>query len=146
MRSIIFAAASRVLLPVMLILSVIVLLRGHNEPGGGFVGGLLAAAGFSLYALAIGAAPARRVLRVDPRVLIGAGLLVASLSGLPALLQGAPYLEGRWMSLLLPGFPDPIKIGTPLAFDIGVYLLVLGGALLMVLTLEEVRHEPVVRD
>lgn len=135
--SLIFRTASAVLLPVMLVLSIVVLLRGHNEPGGGFVGGLLAATGFSLYALSHDATNARRVLRIDPIVLIGLGLLVAVLSGVPGLLGASAFLDGFWGSLALPGFPEALKVGTPLVFDIGVYMLVLGGAVLMVLTLEE---------
>ena len=59
MNSVIFRTSAHVLLPFMLSLSVIVLLRGHNEPGGGFVGGLLAASGFALHAMAFGHASAR---------------------------------------------------------------------------------------
>lgn len=146
MNSLIFRSAAAVLLPVMLVLSVIVLLRGHNEPGGGFVGGLLAASGFGLVALANGAQAARRQIRVGVPSLIGAGMLVTALSGIPALFGGAPYLEALWFSASVPGFDDKIKIGTPLMFDIGVYMVVLGGTLLMILTLEELRDESTARD
>ncbi len=141
MNSVIFRSSTHVLLPFMLTLSVVVLLRGHNEPGGGFVGGLLAASAFALHAMAFGHRSARERLRVDPRVLIGVGLLIASASGLPALVMGQEYLEGLWLSMTPPGFTEPLKIGTPLAFDIGVYLLVLGAAFLMIVSLEEYRHD-----
>jgi multisubunit Na+/H+ antiporter MnhB subunit len=141
MNSVIFQTAARVLLPFMLILSIIVLLRGHNEPGGGFVGGLLAASGFALYALAIRVADARRMLRVDPLVMIAAGLAMALLSGVPAMISGAPFLEGRWASVTPPGFIEAVKVGTPLVFDIGVYVTVLGVVTLMVFSLEESRHD-----
>lgn len=141
MNSVIFRSSTVVLLPFMLVLSVVVLLRGHNEPGGGFVGGLLAAAAFALHAMAFGAASARNTLRIDPRVLIGVGLLIATLSGIPALAMDEPFLKGLWLSVETPGFPEPLKVGTPLAFDIGVYLLVLGAAFLMVVSLEEFRHD-----
>lgn len=146
MNSLIFRTASRVLLPVMTLLSLIVLLRGHNEPGGGFVGGLLAAAGFSLHALSHGGAEARRLLRIEPRRLIGAGLLIAALSGVPGLVAGSAYLSGLWVTISPPGFPEALKAGTPLIFDVGVYLVVLGGTLLMVLTLEDSRHVPAAGD
>lgn len=142
MNSLIFRTASKVLLPVMVLLSLVVLLRGHNEPGGGFVGGLLAAAGYSLYALSHGGAEARRLLRLDPKRMIGGGLLLAALSGVPGLLTGSAYLHGSWLSFRPPGFPEALKAGTPLLFDVGVFLVVLGGTLLMVLSLEESRHEP----
>ncbi|MEQ8770014.1 MAG: Na+/H+ antiporter subunit B [Phycisphaerales bacterium] len=141
MSSVIFRTSTHVLLPFMLTLSVVVLLRGHNEPGGGFVGGLLAASGFALHAMAFGHRSARETLRVDPRVLIGAGLLLAAGSGVLPLALGHEYLTGLWMSVHPRGFPEPLKIGTPLAFDIGVYLLVLGAAFLMIVTLEEYRHD-----
>ncbi|MEN0020900.1 MAG: Na+/H+ antiporter subunit B [Planctomycetota bacterium] len=146
MNSVIFKTSARVLLPFMLILSIVVLLRGHNEPGGGFVGGLLAASGIALHAMAFGHVSAKKTLRIDARILIGIGLFAATVSGLPALFIGDPYLKGLWQSLVFPGFPDEIKIGTPLLFDIGVYLLVLGGAVLMIVTLEEYRHVPADSD
>ncbi|HMN02746.1 MAG TPA: MnhB domain-containing protein, partial [Geobacter anodireducens] len=66
MQSLFLATAVRLLLPLLLLFSLFLLLRGHNEPGGGFVGGLVAAAAFALHALAHGVAAARRVLRVEP--------------------------------------------------------------------------------
>ncbi|MFW5653924.1 MAG: Na+/H+ antiporter subunit B [Planctomycetota bacterium] len=137
MNSLILQAGARALLPFMIVVSIIVLLRGHNEPGGGFVGGLLAASGFALHALACSPRLTKKILRVDPRVMIGSGLLAAIGSGVPAMLAGAPFLEGRWGTLIVPGYADPIKVGTPLIFDIGVYLVVLGVTCLMVFTLEE---------
>ena len=71
------------------------LLRGHNEPGGGFVGGLVAAAAFALYAIAFGVQRARQALLVKPLTLLGAGLLVALLGGVPAVVRGEPFLSAR---------------------------------------------------
>jgi multisubunit Na+/H+ antiporter MnhB subunit len=110
------------------------------------VGGLLAASAVTLYALAFSAEAARRMLRLDPRAWIGIGLVTAIVSGMPALVFGQPFLTGRWVSVPTPGFDDPIKLGTPLLFDIGVYFTVLGVVLLMVLSLEEVRHERALGD
>ena len=140
MKSVIFRTSTVVLTPFMLTLSVVVLLRGHNEPGGGFVGGLLAASGFALHAMAFGHKSALQKLRIDPRALVGIGLLIGAGSGLPALLMGQEYLEGLWFTIQPAGFDEPLKIGTPLAFDIGVYLLVLGAAFLMIASLEEYGH------
>jgi multicomponent Na+:H+ antiporter subunit B len=134
MTSVILSTAIRLLLPLLLLFSVFMLLRGHNEPGGGFVGGLVAAAALALYALAEGAGQARRLLKFDPRSLIVAGLTLALLSGILPLLIGEPLLTGLW-------FPSPLPVlghvGTPLLFDLGVYLLVAGMALLIVLSLME---------
>lgn len=134
MTSVILSTAIRLLLPLLLLFSVFMLLRGHNEPGGGFVGGLVAAAALALYALAEGAEEARRLLKFDPRALIVAGLTLALVSGILPLLLGQPLLTGLW-------FPYPVPVlehlGTPLLFDLGVYLLVAGMALLIVLSLME---------
>ena len=137
MNSLIFRTATSLLFPYMLALSVIILLRGHNEPGGGFVGGLVAASGFALYSLAMDVGEARRRLRVHPIAIIGIGLTIAALSGLPAMFTGDPFLTGHWIEAPIPGFPAPLKIGTPVVFDIGVYLLVLGVVLTMIFSLED---------
>jgi multicomponent Na+:H+ antiporter subunit B len=134
MRSLVLVTATRLLTPLLLLFSLFLLLRGHYEPGGGFVGGLVAASAFSLAAYAQGAGAARRLLRVPPTALIGVGLLVAVASGLLALFQGEPFLEGRWGAVELPVLGKP---GTPLLFDAGVYLVVLGTVLAVVLTLLE---------
>jgi multicomponent Na+:H+ antiporter subunit B len=136
MSSLILSTTTRFLLPLMLLLSVFLLLRGHNEPGGGFVGGLLAAASFTLHSLAFGLKATRKVLGVDPRQLTGAGLLVALGSGLVPMLLGGPLLEGIWGVLPLP-LIGSVDLGTPLLFDMGVYLVVLGATLTIILTLTE---------
>ena len=141
MSSLILRTAAKDLLPVMLLLSVVMLIQGHNEPGGGFVGGLLAASGFSLIALALGHKEAKRLLRVQPAALIGAGLGVATLSGVPGILMGQPFMTGQWTTIPVPGFPNGLKVGTPVMFDIGVYLLVMGVVLLMIFSLEEYRDD-----
>lgn len=134
MTSVILSTAIRLLLPLLLIFSVFLLLRGHNEPGGGFVGGLVAAAAITLYALAEGVVPARRLLKLDPRSLIAFGLALSLSSGMLPLLFGQPLLTGLWLSSPVPVLGH---VGTPLLFDLGVYLLVAGMALLIVLSLME---------
>lgn len=134
MSSIILSTTIRLLLPLLLLFSVFLLLRGHNEPGGGFVGGLVAAAAITLYALAEGVEPARRLLIVNPRQLIAGGLLVALGSGVIPLFWGLPFQTGLWLPRALPVLGH---VGTPLLFDLGVYLLVAGMALLIVLSLME---------
>jgi multicomponent Na+:H+ antiporter subunit B len=134
MRSLILATAARVVVPPMLAFSLFALLRGHNEPGGGFIGGLVAAAAFAVYMLAFGPGKARHLLRVDPRVLISVGLFAATASGLVAVAMGLPLLTGLWLPVPIPGVG---KVGTPLLFDVGVFLVVVGGVLTMVFTLAE---------
>lgn len=134
MNSVILATATRYLLPLLLLLSVYLLLRGHNLPGGGFVGGLVAAAAFALYTMAHGVRSARQVLRVDPRTLLGLGLLTALSSGVLSLVVGLPFMTGLWIErpVILLG-----KAGTPVLFDTGVFMVVLGVVLTIVFALGE---------
>ena len=134
--SLILNATTRFLLPLMVMFSVFLLLRGHNWPGGGFAGGLVAAAAVAQYALAYGTAAARRLLRVDPRTVVGAGLLVALAAALVSLLTAQPLMTGQWVTLRPPGIPE-VHLGTPLLFDAGVYLVVFGVVLTAVLAIAE---------
>jgi len=135
-NSLILRVATRFMLPLLLMFSVFLLLRGHHEPGGGFSGGLIAASAFVLYAFAFGVPEAQRALLVDPRRLVGAGLLVAAGSGSLALLGGRPWMTGLWAEVVVPGF-GTLAVGTPLVFDLGVYLVVIGVTLSIILPLAE---------
>lgn len=136
MMSLILSTATRYLLPLMLLFSVFLLLRGHNNPGGGFIAGLVAAAAFSLYAIANDVRAARALVRARPQTLLGAGLLLALLSGLFSLFAGRDFMTGVWGEIHLP-LVGEVALGTPLFFDIGVYLVVIGVALMDVFTLAE---------
>jgi multicomponent Na+:H+ antiporter subunit B len=132
----ILQTAVRVLMPLLLLFAVFLLLRGHNEPGGGFVGGLVVAASFVLYSIAFGVEPARRALLVDPSRLLGGGLLVALSSQVPGAIVGRPFMSAVWTTLDVGG--TAVHLGTPLFFDIGVFLAVIGVVLTIVFTLAEV--------
>lgn len=134
MTSLILSTAIRYLLPLLLLLSVYLLLHGHNVPGGGFVGGLVASAAFALYTIAHGVERAQGVLRIDPRTLIGLGLLTVLISGCLSLLSRQPFLTGLWSDLKIPVVG---KVGTPLLFDTGVYFVVIGVTLTIVFSLAE---------
>ncbi|PMR76659.1 Na+/H+ antiporter subunit B [Billgrantia endophytica] len=138
--TLILHTAARVLMPLQLLFSLFLLLRGHDEPGGGFIAGLVAAGAFTLYLFAFGVTATREVLRmVDPRDLVGLGLLLGMISVFPAWFMGQPFLTAQWWTI--PGIE--FKASTPLIFDIGVYLTVLGSVLAMVMTLMEVdKDEP----
>jgi len=136
MTSLILSTAARYLLPLLLLFSFFILVRGHNEPGGGFIGGLVGAAAFALNAIAFDARSTRRTLRIDPRMLIPTGLGIALVSSMIPLLYREAFMTGKWLTIHVPGLEE-IDIGTPLLFDCGVYLLVLGVALTMILTLAE---------
>jgi len=122
--SLILRYVSRLLLPAALVFSIYLLWRGHNEPGGGFVGGLIAAAGFTVYALPRGRATLAAMLMVPPQSIAGLGVLLALSSGLASLLAGKPFMTHQWLF-----FESGFALGTPLAFDLGVYLVVLGAVL-----------------
>lgn len=124
MNSPILRSGSRLVLPLALLFSLYLLWRGHNEPGGGFVGGLMAAAGFTVYALPRGKEALLSMLKLAPKTIAGIGLLLAVASGLPALLVGEPFLTHQWRL-----WDSGLAIGTALIFDVGVYLTVLGSVL-----------------
>ncbi len=139
MNSLILSTATRILMPAILILSVFVLLRGHNEPGGGFVGGLLAATAFALKEKAEGLAAARRALRFQPMSVAAFGLGCALVAGIWGGLLYGHFLQGVW-PFLTTG-PDGAKGGLPLGsiflFDLGVYLVVFGTLCGILFALEE---------
>lgn len=123
--SLILRTSAPLLLWLPLIVSLYVLLRGHNEPGGGFVGGLIAACGVLFFAVARGADAAERALRAPPIALAAGGVLLAALSGLPGLIAGDAYLTHLWS---FPNVGVELPIGTTLIFDAGVYATVVGVA------------------
>ena len=136
MTSTILQTATRVLMPLLVLFAVFLLLRGHNQPGGGFVGGLVVASSFVLYSIAFGVDAGRRALLVRPATLLGVGPLVALTSGLPAVMTGQPFMTALWTEVPVGGIA--VALGTPLVFDVGVFLAVIGVVLTIVFTLAEV--------
>ena len=126
MPSVILNIAAKYLKPILFVLSLIVLYRGHNYPGGGFIGGLIAASAVMLSALADGWDKVQHDLRMKPLNLMTIGLAIALISGLIGLMGGYDFFKGLW----LPPFELPligkVKLGTPFLFDVGVYLGVIG--------------------
>ncbi len=136
MNSDILRTATRYLLPLLVLFSLFLLLQGHNHPGGGFVSGLVASSAGALYALVYRPDRARALLRVQPQTLIGCGLFVALLSGVAGLLRGEPFLTGWWFATQGETV-SPLSLGTPVLFDVGVDLVVIGVTLNVILTLLE---------
>jgi multicomponent Na+:H+ antiporter subunit B len=132
MRTIILKTASSYLLPVLLLFSVFILLRGHYLPGGGFVGGLIASIAYILHTFANGLSDTKNLLRFHPGFLMPIGLALAFVSSLIPIFFGLPFMTGLW-------FPDAIPvlgaIGSTLFFDIGVYLVVVGVTLTIIFTI-----------
>ena len=137
MDSLLLRAGARIIVPAQLVLSVVLLLRGHNEPGGGFIGGLLAAGAVILHGIANGMPAARALLRVSPQTLIAVGTLAAAASGMISLAAGLPFLTGMWGGSMPTLVAGTLKFGTPLLFDVGVYLAVAGVGVLMIFSVAE---------
>lgn len=136
MKSYILLIASRNLRWFFIIVSIIVFFRGHNAPGGGFIGGLIAACAVIFDSLATDVKIIKKYIPVTPEFLIGSGLTLALLSILPGIISQKEFFKGIWLKFVLP-VAGEIKIGTPLLFDLGVYFTVLGVVILLLFTLME---------
>jgi monovalent cation:proton antiporter len=136
MSSLILTTVTRLVFFVVLLFSVYLLLRGHNSPGGGFIAGVMTALGILLQAIAADLRYVRRVLRVEPRLLAGIGLLTALSTGLVPMLVGYPFLTSTFGHLHVPWLGD-VELASAFFFDLGVYFVVVGGSLLMIITLAE---------
>lgn len=135
MKTLILRTASDYMLPLLLVFSVFILLRGHYLPGGGFVGGLIASIAFVLHAFANGLQDTKDLIRIHPGFLMPMGLGISFLSGLaPIIGAGLPFMTGIW-------FPESIpvvgNVGSALFFDIGVYLVVVGVTLTIIFSISE---------
>src|SRR5690606_13763040 len=131
---IILKTATNYLIPLLLMFSIFVLLRGHYLSGGGFVGGLIASIAFVLHSFAHTTKETLSLFRFSPKTLIPIGLLVSLLSALIPVLTGIPFFTGLWLD-------EPIavigSIGTALLFDIGVYIVVVGVTLTILFTIKD---------
>lgn len=135
MRTLIFRTAAPYLTSVMLLFSVFVLLRGHNAPGGGFIGGLIAASAFAILGIAHGVPAVQRSMHFHPMAISGFGLLLSALSGMLSYVFRVPFLTGLWTSVSFLGVK--VDFSTVMFFDIGVYLVVVGSITSIALALEE---------
>ena len=134
MKTLIFKTASEYLLPILILFSIFILLRGHYLPGGGFVGGLIASIAFVIHSFANGLEQTRNIIKFHPGLLIPIGLGIALISGVAPLFIGHSFMTGLWLE-------DPIPvigmIGTALIFDTGVYFVVIGITLTIIFTISE---------
>jgi multicomponent K+:H+ antiporter subunit A len=138
------AVLVRLLLPVALVVSMYLFIRGHNQPGGGFVAGLVMSVAFILQYMVAGTQWVEAQMRLRPLRWMGTGLLCASLTGLVAWLFGYPFLTTHTAHLHLPVLGD-VHVASALFFDIGVYTVVVGATLLILTALahQSVRsHRP----
>lgn len=127
MNNVILKSSVKILTPLIIFFSIIVLLKGHNDPGGGFIGGLLGALGWVVYRLGA----EKQQLPVNMIFVMAIGLGLCLVSGLYGILVDTPFLTAHWG----PGINIPslglVKFSTPLVFDIGVYLVVSSSAIRM---------------
>lgn len=135
MRTIIFRTIAPYLSALMVLFSIFVLLRGHNEPGGGFIGGLIAASALAIFGIACGVASVRRALVFHPMSIAGFGLFIGALAGVLSFAKNQAFMTSQW--LIFDLFDVEIPLSTPLVFDIGVYLVVVGAISSIALALEE---------
>lgn len=124
MSTIVLRATARLLTPVIVVLAVFFMLRGHDDPGGGFIAGLILGAGVVLRWLAFGPEGVGVLLPVRPAVLLAGGLAVAVVTGLVPLVFGEPFLSGTVVGTRVVGVE--VKVATSLIFDVGVMSIVLG--------------------
>ena len=135
MNTLIFRTVAPFITALMLLFSAFILLRGHNEPGGGFIGGLIAASALAIYGIAFGVDAVRRAIRVHPLAIAGFGLLLSCLAGLISIFFAVPFMTGLWVYPVLAGVEVPLS--SVMLFDLGVYFVVLGAVASIALALEE---------
>ncbi len=126
---VLFALATRVLLPLAIVVGVFIFLRGHNQPGGGFIAGLVVAIAFLMQYMASGFAWADRQRALDPHAMLGAGVLIAGFTGIAAFVFGKPFLTSTFGYLTWP-VVGKFEVASAMAFDLGVFLTVVGTVML----------------
>ncbi|QRI64347.1 Na(+)/H(+) antiporter subunit B [Shinella sp. PSBB067] len=134
MNTLIFRTVAPFLTALMVLFSIFVLLRGHNEPGGGFIGGLIAVSALAIFGIANGIAAVRSALWFHPMAISAFGLFIACIAGLLSVLFAVPFMTGLWI------YPSVLGVEIPLSsvmlFDTGVYLVVVGSITSIALALE----------
>ncbi|XKH57220.1 Na+/H+ antiporter subunit A [Citricoccus nitrophenolicus] len=124
-RSIIFEVVTRLIFHVIILLSIYLLLAGHNTPGGGFAGGLIAGLALTIRYLAGGRYELEQAMPIPAGVLLGSGLALAAVTGMVPLFFGGQVFQSAIIEFTLPVLGH-VKFVTATIFDIGVYLVVVG--------------------
>jgi multicomponent K+:H+ antiporter subunit A len=128
---------TRVLMPIVIVVGLYIFLRGHNEPGGGFVAGLVIAIALLMQYMASGFAWTQERKRIEYHTMIGLGIVIAGLTGVGALLVGRPFLTSAYTYVHLPPIEE-FELATAMLFDLGVFLTVLGAVMLMLYSLSRI--------
>lgn len=126
MNNVILRASLPVVLPLITLFSIVILLKGHNEPGGGFIGGLLASVAWAVYAIGTG----KKSFFMNLTSLMAIGFLISLTSATYSVFMDVPFMTGHWGG---PAFYFPtigqVKLSSVFFFDLGVYIVVLAGAI-----------------
>ncbi|SFM33089.1 multisubunit potassium/proton antiporter, PhaA subunit /multisubunit potassium/proton antiporter, PhaB subunit [Ectothiorhodospira mobilis] len=142
---IMMVVATRVMLPLALLVGVYILLRGHNMPGGGFIAGLVVSIALIMQYMASGFQWAARRMAVDYDALIGLGVLVAGATGVAAMVGGYPFLTSAHDYVHLPWVGE-VELASAMVFDVGVFLTVVGAVMLALAQVSRLglvaSHEP----
>jgi multicomponent Na+:H+ antiporter subunit B len=125
MNSSLLQIAQRYVRFLLLLFAVIALVRGHNYPGGGFIAGLLAGLSMVMKGYAYDIELVAKQMKLPSHAFIALGLLLIVISAIPSLLQGASFMKGYWVQLVVPVVGE-LKLGSPLLFDTGVFFGVIG--------------------
>ena len=132
--------ATRVLMPIAVVVGLYIFLRGHNQPGGGFVAGLVIAIALLMQYMASGFAWTQERKRIEYHAMIGLGIVIAGLTGAGSWLAGKPFLTSAFIYVHLPPIEE-FELATAMLFDLGVFLTVLGAVMLMLYSLSRIaRH------
>lgn len=137
MSSLLLRTAVKLIFPLVLIFSAYIAIKGHNEPGGGFVGGLMAAVAFLLYRMTHGRGALVRLMPFHPRVLVFLGLLIALATAVVPMFFGWPFLTTKVIDELPIGFGQSIHFASAVFFDAGVLMVVVGVSVGMIQRLHE---------
>lgn len=135
MTTLILRTSMKLIAPLSLLFAAYMTLKGHNEPGGGFIGGLVAASTLVLYRMSDGPRALHRLIPIHPRVLLLIGLMMAVGTGVTPMLWGEPFLRS-YTGYLHLGF-DSVHLASVMLFDIGVLLVVIGVSIGMIVRLSE---------
>ncbi|MBN2611662.1 MAG: hypothetical protein JXB00_08905 [Bacteroidales bacterium] len=136
MNTVILKIASRYVRGLLIIFAVIALLRGHNFPGGGFIGGLLAGLSVAFKGYTFGIAYLKKHMSIMPEWFIISGLVMILFSAIPAFLNKTGFMTGEWYKITLP-LAGELKLGTPLIFDFGIFLAIIGITIIFLFSLTE---------
>ena len=128
--------ATKILVFIIMTFSIYVLFAGHNNPGGGFIGGLITASGLILLYIAFDLQSVRDIIPVDFKKLAATGVLIAVLTGVVSLVLDVPFLSQTYTYVDLP-FLGETELASAMIFDLGVYLTVLGTTMTIITSISE---------